>query len=267
MNLRNLAKPAQLAQPAPDALPHALSGPAARRPGGCARWVGAGLCGLLSLALFGCEGEGTGQVSGTLFVRGCADYDPTDVGSHDVPSPLPSFSLDPQYFFAEVELSTRRIPSEDPPGVTRMHLRLQKTSHKIERTDGFELFIYDLDGLPRLQAEALARGESGVPIIPAALDQLQFPPPPAPDSTVRAALRLSGTCPYPLVAPLPRGYVRFTELGSQPGDIVAGEFAVTLEDLRALREQVTNPLRIDVGGALTGSFRFPIRTGPAAGAL
>lgn len=274
--------------PAPEPLPYAPSGqpscdthPRSRRDrgrlerlrSGVLGRLGVGLGGIwgvlgfLTLGLGGCEGEGTGQVSGTLFVRGCADFDPTEPGSHDVPSPLPSYTMDPQYFFAEVEPWARLYPSDDPPGIARLRLRLQKSSHKLERTDGFELFVYDLDGLMRRQEQAILRGEPGLPIIPAPLDQTPVPPPPAPDSTVRAALRLNGTCHYPIVAPQPRGFVRFTEMGSRPGDMLAGEFAVTLEDLRAQREQGTPAPSIDVGGTLTGSFRFPIRTGPAAGAL
>ena len=225
-----------------------------------------GLC-LLGLAAAGCEGEGVGQVSGTLFVRGCTAYDPVTPGSREVPSPLPSYSMNPEFFFAEVELSTRLNPPEDPLGITRLQLRLQRSSHKAERTDAFELLIYDVDGLPARQAQALARGEAGLPITPPPLDQTPVPPPPAPDSTVRASLRLHGSCKYPIVSPQLRGFVRFTEIGSRAGDMLAGEFSVAIEDLRAQREQGTPAPSPDIAGALTGSFRFPIRTGPASGAL
>ena len=263
----------------PHASPHASAPPLQRRglplPQLDRRrgaWRGPGRVGLVGLLLFGlagagCEGDGVGQVSGTLFVRGCEAYDPTTPGGHDVPSPLPGYALDPEFFFAEVELSTRLNPPEDPAGITRLQLRMQKSSHKAERTDAFELLIYDLDGLPARQAQALARGEAGVPITPPPLDQTPVPPPPAPDSTVRAALRLHGTCQYPVVSPQLRGSIRFTEIGSQPGDMLAGEFSVTIEDLRAQREQGSPAPSVDIAGALTGSFRFPIRTGPASGAL
>jgi hypothetical protein len=215
----------------------------------------------------GCAGEGVGQVSGTLFVRGCQPYDPTTVGSRDVPSPLPGYAMDPTFFFAELEYPARRTPADDPPGVTRLRIRLQRSSHKVERADSFELFVYDLDGLKDRQDVLLAHGESGMPIVPPPLDVTPVPPPPDPASTVRAALVLNGTCDYPLVAPLLRGFVHFTEIGSRPGEILAGEFAVTLEDLRATREQGPSAPSPDVAGALSGNFRFPIRTGPAVGAL
>lgn len=237
------------------------------RPVGGRRCAGLLGLGLFGLAAVGCEGAGVGQVSGTLFVRGCPIYDPTTPGSREVPQPLPRYALDPEYFFAEAEPGTRRTPSDDPPGVTRLQLRMQKSSHKAERTDVFELLVYDVDGLPAQQDAALARGLAGVPIVPPPLDQTPVPPPPAPDSTVRASLRLNGNCPYPVVAPQLRGFVRFTEIGSQPGDMLAGEFTVSIEDLRAEREQGTPPPSVDVAGVLTGSFRFPLRTGPASGAL
>lgn len=246
---------------------HASLPPLLRRGSGRAGLVGSFLLGLLGLGGSGCEGAGEGQVSGTLFVRGCTAYDPVTPGSREVPSPLPSYVMNPEFFFAEVELSTRLNPPEDPLGITRMQLRLQRSSHKAERADAFELLIYDVDGLPARQAQALARGEAGLPITPPPLDQTPVPPPPAPDSTVRASLRLHGSCKYPIVAPQLRGFIRFTEIGSRPGDLLAGEFSVAIEDLRAQREQGSPAPSVDIAGALTGSFRFPIRNGPASGAL
>ena len=230
--------------------------------------LGAALsAGLLALWLTGCAGEGVGQLSGTLFVRGCEELDPTTPGGHDVPSPLPSYSMDPTYFYAELQLASRLAPSIDPPGVNRMRLRMQTSSPKIERADAFELFIYDLDGLAARQASAMARGLAGMPIIPPPLNITPMPPRPDPASTVRASLVFNGSCTYPLVAPLLRGFVHFTEIGRNPGDILAGDFSVTIEDQRALREQGSPAASPDVAGALSGSFRFPIRTGPAVGAI
>jgi len=236
---------------------------------GSGAWRSLAQIGLVALALSGanCAGEGVGQLDGTLFARGCPAFDPTTPGSSDVPSPLPAYAMDPKYFFAEIMVSTRLSPSEDPPGVTRLSIRLQNSPPKSERADAFELFIYDLDGLESRQASHLARGEPGMPIIPPPLDVTPVPPPPDPALTVRASLQLNGTCKYPLVTPLLRGFVHFTEIGKQPGAILAGEFSVTLEDLRAAREQGTPAPSPDVAGALTGSFRFPIRTGPGASAI
>jgi hypothetical protein len=224
------------------------------------------LAGLLSLGLCaaGCEGDGTGQVTGTLFMRGCQAFDPTMPGSSVVPDPLPSYSLDPTYFFASPEVPVRYIPSEDPPGIRRLIIRLQNSSHQAERTDTMEFLVYDVDSLFTLQGQAMAHGEPGMPITPPPLDQDPTPPPPNPDSTVRASLQLNASCPYPPVAPMLRGYVHFTSIGTNPGDTVAADFAVTIEDLRAVREQGTPPPSPDVAGALQGSFSFPIALGPAA---
>jgi hypothetical protein len=221
----------------------------------------------LALAGTGCEGEGVGQLGGTLFVRGCPFLDPTTLGSRDVPSPLPTYTMNPKFFHAELQLSTRLVPSEDPPGPARMRLRMQTSSPKIERVDAFELFIYDLENLATRQASAMASGLAGMPITPPPLDVDPVPPPPDPASNVRASLVFNGSCDYPVVAPMLRGYVHFTEIGQNPGEILAGDFAVTVEDLRAAREQGSPAPSPDVAGALSGTFRFPIRNGPAAGAI
>ena len=66
-------------------------------------------------------------------------------------------------------------------------------------------------------------------------------------------------------APQLRGYVYFSKLGNKLGDEIAGEFAVTVEDLRARREEgQTVALSPDVAGQLSGYFSFPLRTGPAS---
>lgn len=229
--------------------------------------VGALALALAGLAGTGCEGDGVGQLSGTLFVRGCPFLDPTTAGSRDVPSPLPAYTMDPKYFYAERQLAARLNPDEDPPGISRMSLRMQTSSPKIERADAFELFIYDLDSLAARQASAMASGLSGMPITPPPLDVDPTPPPPDPAATVRASLVFNGSCDYPIVAPLLRGYVHFTTIGKNPGETVAGELAVTVEDLRAQREQSAPAISPDVAGALTGSFSFTIRNGPAAGTI
>lgn len=229
-------------------------------------FASAGPAGLLALGLLagGCEGEGTGQVSGTLFVRGCPAFDPTTPGSRDVPSPLPSYALDPDSFFGELEVGARRDATEDPPIAQRMLIRLQNSSQMAERTDAFELLVYDLQGLLARQAAAMAAGAPGMPIIPPPLDQNPNPPPPDPTSTVRASLQLNGSCLYAPVAPMLRGYVHFSQISGGIGDTIAADFAVTIEDQRAEREQGTPPPSPDVAGALQGSFSFPLRAGPSA---
>ena len=159
-----------------------------------------------------------GQLSGTLFVRGCAPLDPTSPGSHDVPSPLPAYAMDPSFFFAELQLASRlELQSSDPPGVNRLRLRMQTSSPKIERADAFELFIYDLDATGRPPGQR--PGERPVRECRSARRRSTSPRcrrGPIRASTVRASLVLNGSCDYPMVAPLLRGYVHFTEIGQQP---------------------------------------------------
>jgi len=217
----------------------------------------------LGVAGTGCQGAGEGQVSGTLFLRGCPARDPTAPGTSDVPSPLPDYSLQPAYFYGEVQRSLQQGTSApDPRGVDRMVIRLQRDSGRIERADALDLLVYDLDRYPQIQAAALARGEAGVPILPPDVDSTTAPLPGDPAASVRAELSLNITCWFPRVKPLLRGYINFSQLGRNLGEEVAGEFSVTIEDGRAIREQGTPMAIPDAAGALSGWFRFPLRAGP-----
>jgi hypothetical protein len=226
-------------------------------------WVRALAVGSALLSgLAGCQGAGEGQVDGTLFLRGCPPLDPTEPGSRDVPSPLPAFSLDPQYFYGEVMLSLKQgLSAQDPRGVDRMRIRLQRDSGKPDRANSLELLIYDLDRFPQIQDAAIARGERGAPIVPPDLDTTTAPLPPDPGASVRGSLSLNATCWFPSVKPLLRGYVYFSSLGRNLGEEVAGELSVTIEDERAAREQGSPPPAPDAAGSLTGWFRFPLRSG------
>lgn len=213
--------------------------------------------------LVGCGGAGEGQISGTLFMRGCPPRDPTPEGSSEVPTPLPPFSLEPRYFFGEVIRSLKQgLSNTDPRGIDRLRIRLQSDSGKIERSDTFEMLVYDLDRFPQVQAAALARGERGVPIVPPALDDPQAPLPSDPAASVRASIALNVTCWFPRVKPLLRGYVYFSALGRTLGEEVSGELAVTVEDARATREQGDPPPVPDAAGELHGWFRFPLASSP-----
>lgn len=203
-------------------------------------------------------------MSGTLFLRGCPPFDPTPQGSTMAPDPLPDYSLEPRYFYGEVIRSVRQgLSNPDPRGVDRMHIRLQHESGKPERADMIDFFIYDLGRFPDIQAAALARGEAGVPIVPPDVDDPKAPLPGDPAASVRASLSLNVSCYYPRVKPLLRGHIYFSSLKSELGEEVAGQFAVTLEDARAMREQGSgSPPVFDAAGVLTGWFRFPLRSGP-----
>lgn len=210
-----------------------------------------------------CEGAGEGQLSGRLFLRGCPLYDPTTPGSAEVPNPIPEYSLDPQYFFGEHQWSVMSgFTSADPRGIDRLRIRLQHSSGKPDRADTFDLLVYDLARYSSLQDAALARGEPGMPIVPPDIDGASVPLPGDPAATVRSELSLNISCWFPHVKPMLRGYVKFTELGEELGETVAGEFAVTVEDARATREQGSPAPAPDAAGELSGWFRFPLRAGP-----
>ncbi len=219
----------------------------------------------LSLLAAGCEGQGEGQISGRLFLRDCPDQDPTYNSTRSstvVPSPLPEFVLDPKYFFVDVQFAQRPGWFPNPGAVDSMFIRLQRSSHKPDRTDLFQLSVHDIDGVLAAQEQALARGEPGVPIIPPMVSTMNAPLPDNPSETVRADVALNGTCQFSRVEPLLRGYIRFSALGRNVGEEIAAELRVTVEDGRAAREQGSNPPpRPDVAGELAGSFRFFISRG------
>ena len=54
---------------------------------------------LLLLSLAACEGQGSGQLEGTLFLRGCPLQGSDDLTG--MPNPLPAFRLNPTFFSAE----------------------------------------------------------------------------------------------------------------------------------------------------------------------
>lgn len=231
----------------------------------CARVGGQTFAALsLSLLVAGCEGQGEGQILGTLFLRDCPPQDPTynsTRSSTEVPSPLPDFALDPKYFFADVQFAQRPGWYPDPRAVDSMFIRLQRTSHKPDRTDVFQLSVHDIDGILAVQDRALARGEPGVPIIPPMVSTMNAPLPDDPAESVRADIALNGTCQFSRVEPLMRGHIRFSALGRNVGEEIAADLHVTIEDGRAEREQGSPPPNPNVAGELSGSFRFFISRG------
>lgn len=220
--------------------------------------------GLAASFLGGCAGEGTGQLAGTLFLRGCPPQDPTVPGSSDVPSPLPGFALDPIAFYGEVVRVLEPPPIRRPgASVDRMRIRLQRATAKAERTDVFELIVPDIDRALIEQAAALGRGEPGFQILPPPVSGSSVPLPRDPFSFAHAGLQMHSSCDPVLVQPQLRGYVRFKELGRELGEYVDAEISLTVEDARAIREQGPMPRVVDTAGALSGSFRFQLRSGPA----
>lgn len=210
---------------------------------------------LVLAAAAGCTGGGTGEVTGTLFMRGCAGQGTT--AATGMPSPLPAFNLLPTDFYAEPILP--QPPDIDPRGVATLTIRLQRSTDLPDNTDYFLLYVVDVVTL---------QGELGKPqpIIPPALSGTSAPLPTEGDPRVLASINLNGTCPYPLVAPQLTGTVTFGALGLNEGDILEADFSVTVSDPRGVREGVPAQDQ-DAAGAFSGSFRFPIAFGPSAEAF
>lgn len=214
-------------------------------------------------AVAGCSTEGSGLIEGTLFIRGCESQDPTPRGSTEVPSPLPAFTLDPKYFYAEIW--HRQDDAAHPVGesLDRLRVRLQRGSEKPERTDVFEVLVPDMNRALRDQEQAIARGERGFPILPPPVAGTSAPLPTDPYASARASLALRQDCKMPLVQPQFRGFIRLIEAGRERGEWVEAEVGLTIEDARATREQGGMPTFVDTAGALSGRFRVKIETGPA----
>lgn len=209
-------------------------------------------CLLMSVLLLGCAGGGTGQVTGTLFLRGCPDQgtdDPTGM-----PTPLPAFDLSPSFFAAEPILAF--LPDLDPRGINRLLIRLQRSPNKAELTDVFTLYVDDV----KTQLTRLGAPQA---ITPPALGGTSVPLPTQGSTRVLGSLSLTGTCPVARAQPSLTGTVTFSALGRNAGDPVAGQFSVTVSDPRAARDSVPAGDQ-DAAGAFAGSFQFPVQFGPAS---
>jgi hypothetical protein len=221
----------------------------------------------LSGAAAGCGSNGSGQLEGSLFLRGCEAQDPTPRGSSQVPSPLPSFVFDPAYFYGEVYRQYNSPLRHEGETIDRMRVRIQRGSEKPERADVFEILVLDMSRALREQEQALARGEPGFPILPPPVSGATVPLPGDPYASARAALSLHASCSTLMVQPQLRGHVRFIELGRELGEWIEAEVDLTAEDARATREQGGMPQAVDTAGALKGRFRLQLRTGPAVNGI
>lgn len=237
------------------------------RRGQAAQNAGLALCTLFTLGAVagsaGCGSEGSGQLQGSLFLRGCGPQDPTPRGSTQVPTSLPAFVLDPGYFYAEIWRRPHTAAHHEGESLDRLRVRLQRGSEKPERTDVFEIMVLDLNRALRDQELAIARGERGFPILPPPVSGSTAPLPGDPAAFARASLSLHSSCTTQLVQPQFRGYIRLIEAGREHGQWVEAELGLTIEDARATREQNGMPVFVDTAGALSGRFRVKIETGAA----
>ena len=207
---------------------------------------GAVLVGALCLAVAGCGlGDGTGALSGTLYLRGCThDY---DYGSLAAPA---DYDMHPSYFVAN---PVNALASSEPlHPINKVSLRVQPSGNRADESD--LLFI-------NVANDAEVAAAIGTPMTI------------GPASGVRATLTLSNTCPSAEVQAELDGTMTWTSFGSasatdgiQFGDRLAASFDFTVVDRRAIAIGGLGgvPVEPSAKGALSGSFDFIVRQGKAA---
>ena len=206
--------------------------------------LGAVLCG--ALAAGGCGlGDGTGALSGTLYLRGCThDY---DYGSLAAPA---DYDMHPSYFVAN---PVNALASSEPlHPINKVSLRVQPSGNRADEAD--LLFINVAN-----DADVAAAVGGAMPVGPA--------------TTVRASLTLNNTCPDAEVEAELDGTMTWTSFGSanavegiQFGDRLAATFSFTVVDRRqiAIGGLGGVPVQPSAAGTLSGSFDFVVRQGKAA---
>ena len=208
------------------------------------------LCLLPAVITGGCGlGDGTGSLSGTLFLRGCTnDF---DYGSLAAPA---TYNMSPTYFVAD---PINALASQKPlHPINKLNLRVQPSGNRQDEAD--LLFITVAN-----DSEVQAAG--GAP-----MDVNGF-------SNVRATLTLNETCPSAEVEPALVGTMTWQAFGTasagadgiQFGDRLAATFSFNIVDQRVLAIGGLGGVPIDpaAAGAITGSFDFIVRQGKAAQAF
>jgi hypothetical protein len=208
---------------------------------------GFGVIGAIAcLAVAGCGlGDGTGMLSGTLFLRGCThDY---DYGSLAAPA---DYDMHPSYFVAD---PVNALASSRPlHPINKVSLRVQPSGNRADETDLLYINVAD-------DAEVAAALDTPIAVGAA--------------TTVRATLTLNNTCPSAEVEPELDGMMTWHAFGSatavegiQFGDRLAADFSFTVVDRRqiAIGGLGGVPTMPAATGAITGSFDFIVRQGKAA---
>lgn len=202
---------------------------------------------VLALLVAGCGlGDGTGALSGTLFLRGCT-HD-TDYGTNGAPAP---YDMHPHYFVAD---PINALASSRPlHPINKLTIRVQGSGTSNEEAD--LLFVTVAD-----DAQVIA-----------ALGQ---PMAVGPTTNVRATLTLNETCPSAEVQVELDGSMTFTRFGGtatgsdgiQFGDPLAASFDFAVVDRRALTLGGIGavPVTPATSGHVAGNFDFVVRQGKAA---
>jgi hypothetical protein len=200
----------------------------------------------LAAAVAGCGlGDGTGTLSGQLYLRGCThDY---DYGALGAPA---DYNMHPSYFVAD---PVNALASSRPlHPVNKLSLRVQPSGNRADETDLLYINVGD---------DSQVAGALNVP-----LDV-------GPASNVRATLTLNNTCPDAEVEPVLEGTITWQSFGSatavdgiQFGDRLAATFSFNVVDLRSIAIGGLGgvPIAPVAQGQISGSFDFIVRQGKAA---
>lgn len=206
------------------------------------------LVGLLSA----CElGSGTGNVSGSLYVRSCTND--SDFGNS--PTAQRAYNMNPGFFAAApVEDFDKQHP------MNRLSLRIQPSGNRVEEADVLSVQVANDYDVATNMGTNIQVGAA---------------------TNVRATLNLNVTCPNAEVEMMMQGTINWTNFGSAaPGATIPQDFNVSYEDrltasfsfdvidLRSatLGQVPAGAVSPDaaVAGHLDGNFDFIIRQGRAA---
>ncbi|MGZ3438699.1 MAG: hypothetical protein ACXVDD_04260 [Polyangia bacterium] len=203
-----------------------------------------GLLGLVSVA--GCGlGDGTGSLSGALYLRGC-----THTGDYGQLAAPATYDMHPTYFVAD---PVNALASSEPfHPVNKVSLRVQPSGNRADESDLLFINVGDDAQVAATLGQVLEIG---------------------PTSNVRVSLTLNDTCPAAEVEPELDGTMTWQAFGSadatngiQFGDHLAATFSFTVVDRRAIAIGGLGgvPTAPAAGGAIAGSFDFIVRQGKAA---
>jgi hypothetical protein len=204
---------------------------------------------LLALAVVaasaGCGlGDGTGSLSGTLFVRGCTDDH--DFGAMGAPA---AYNMHPHFFVAD---PINALASSRPlHPINKLNVRVQPTGTAVAEAD--LLFVNVAD-----DAQVAVGGATTV----------------GATTNVRATLTLNETCPSAEVQVELDGTLTFTSFGGanvasdgiQFGDRLAATFDFDIIDRRAIAIGGIGavPTTPATSGHISGNFDFIVHQGKAA---
>jgi hypothetical protein len=200
----------------------------------------------LLLACAACGiGDGSGSVSGTLFLRGCTHEH--DYGELGAPAP---YDMRPHYFVGDPINALQSSRPLHP--VNKMAVRVQADGNRVEEADALQVRVADVAFVVQALGQPITVG---------------------PATNVRASLTLNETCPKAEVGAELDGTITFSQFGSsnaangiQFGDRVAATFDFEIIDRRALSIGGIGgvPTTPAAGGHISGDFDFIVRQGKAA---